>query len=331
MRLKIWCDGESEKFCKIFWELNKACIVAMLPMTRHSLIDVIWDLRWWLVLVVLVEASGPRSNSGSATLPSCQSWGEKMDRPCRGDLESNPRRAQDQEHWTESHAIKEDAHWLQQSAQKTSGGRRHSALIAGVDPGTGQIASSVHIIELKEVLLWHWSFTNRETKFRTEGHMNSNQVYFTAGVVEITRVKCRSNWNYRQGYCVLYQHAMSIRFWQSKSAQKVQDLASTESQYCLPPFLNKLTNQKVRISSKENPKVRASQEIAHRFSYSPQSWASEDWKGGRRKKHADGPCICAIRNGWKRAKVHFFQEILANPINNSLLGFPWVKHWLSNM
>jgi len=25
MSLKIRCDGESEKFCKIFWELNKAC------------------------------------------------------------------------------------------------------------------------------------------------------------------------------------------------------------------------------------------------------------------------------------------------------------------
>ena len=24
MRLKIRCDGECEKFCKIFWELNKA-------------------------------------------------------------------------------------------------------------------------------------------------------------------------------------------------------------------------------------------------------------------------------------------------------------------
>jgi hypothetical protein len=24
MRLKIWCDGECEKFCKIFWEVNKA-------------------------------------------------------------------------------------------------------------------------------------------------------------------------------------------------------------------------------------------------------------------------------------------------------------------
>jgi len=24
MRLKIRCDGESKKFCKIFWELNKA-------------------------------------------------------------------------------------------------------------------------------------------------------------------------------------------------------------------------------------------------------------------------------------------------------------------
>ena len=27
MRLKIRCDGESEKFCKIFWELNKALLV----------------------------------------------------------------------------------------------------------------------------------------------------------------------------------------------------------------------------------------------------------------------------------------------------------------
>ena len=26
MRLKIRCDGESEKFCKIFWEVNKAYI-----------------------------------------------------------------------------------------------------------------------------------------------------------------------------------------------------------------------------------------------------------------------------------------------------------------
>jgi hypothetical protein len=26
MRLKIRCDGESEKFCKTFWELNKALI-----------------------------------------------------------------------------------------------------------------------------------------------------------------------------------------------------------------------------------------------------------------------------------------------------------------
>jgi hypothetical protein len=26
MRLKIRCDGESEKFCKIFWELNKALV-----------------------------------------------------------------------------------------------------------------------------------------------------------------------------------------------------------------------------------------------------------------------------------------------------------------
>ena len=24
MRLKIRCDGECEKFCKFFWELNKA-------------------------------------------------------------------------------------------------------------------------------------------------------------------------------------------------------------------------------------------------------------------------------------------------------------------
>jgi len=26
MRLKIRCDGKSEKFCKIFWELNKALV-----------------------------------------------------------------------------------------------------------------------------------------------------------------------------------------------------------------------------------------------------------------------------------------------------------------
>jgi len=26
MCLKIWCDGESEKFCKFFWELNKALV-----------------------------------------------------------------------------------------------------------------------------------------------------------------------------------------------------------------------------------------------------------------------------------------------------------------
>jgi len=26
MRLKIRCDGESEKFYKIFWELNKAIV-----------------------------------------------------------------------------------------------------------------------------------------------------------------------------------------------------------------------------------------------------------------------------------------------------------------
>ena len=26
MRLKIRCDGESEKICKIFWEVNKALV-----------------------------------------------------------------------------------------------------------------------------------------------------------------------------------------------------------------------------------------------------------------------------------------------------------------
>jgi len=30
MHLKIRCDGESEKFCKIFWELNKALIKALI-------------------------------------------------------------------------------------------------------------------------------------------------------------------------------------------------------------------------------------------------------------------------------------------------------------
>jgi len=27
MCLKIRCDGKSEKFCKIFWELNKALVL----------------------------------------------------------------------------------------------------------------------------------------------------------------------------------------------------------------------------------------------------------------------------------------------------------------
>ena len=30
MCLKIRCDGESEKFCKIFWELNKAANKSLL-------------------------------------------------------------------------------------------------------------------------------------------------------------------------------------------------------------------------------------------------------------------------------------------------------------
>jgi len=31
MCLKIRCDGKSQKFCKIFWELNKAQLGGMLP------------------------------------------------------------------------------------------------------------------------------------------------------------------------------------------------------------------------------------------------------------------------------------------------------------
>ena len=38
MRLKIRCDGESEKFCKIFWELNKALV-------NSSTSDALWDFR----------------------------------------------------------------------------------------------------------------------------------------------------------------------------------------------------------------------------------------------------------------------------------------------
>jgi hypothetical protein len=34
MCLKIRCDGESEKFCKIFWELNRALVEERGPGQR---------------------------------------------------------------------------------------------------------------------------------------------------------------------------------------------------------------------------------------------------------------------------------------------------------
>ena len=39
MHLKIWFDRESEKFCKIFWELNKALLIYL----RQGLIFIV---RW---------------------------------------------------------------------------------------------------------------------------------------------------------------------------------------------------------------------------------------------------------------------------------------------
>ena len=38
MRLKIRCDGECEKFCKIFWEVNKA-LDRNLILASHSMDD----------------------------------------------------------------------------------------------------------------------------------------------------------------------------------------------------------------------------------------------------------------------------------------------------
>ena len=39
MHLKIRCDGESEKFCKIFWELNKALV-------KVELVGVLLIIHW---------------------------------------------------------------------------------------------------------------------------------------------------------------------------------------------------------------------------------------------------------------------------------------------
>jgi len=36
MRLKIRCDRECEKFCKIFWELNKAL--------EHTKVEIVFEL-----------------------------------------------------------------------------------------------------------------------------------------------------------------------------------------------------------------------------------------------------------------------------------------------
>jgi len=50
MRLKIRCDGESEKFYKIFWELNKALCFGekngqCLPIRAHTLMMILLWLK----------------------------------------------------------------------------------------------------------------------------------------------------------------------------------------------------------------------------------------------------------------------------------------------
>ena len=39
MRLKIRCDGNSEKFCKFFWELNKAQVLGCFAYKRTLFIQ----------------------------------------------------------------------------------------------------------------------------------------------------------------------------------------------------------------------------------------------------------------------------------------------------
>ena len=46
MCLKIRCDGESEKFCKIFWELNKAYKAISIPELTHSRQPCMHDLTY---------------------------------------------------------------------------------------------------------------------------------------------------------------------------------------------------------------------------------------------------------------------------------------------
>ena len=43
MRLKIWCDGESEKFYKIFRELNKALQNILQNMNSTNFV-LIWQI-----------------------------------------------------------------------------------------------------------------------------------------------------------------------------------------------------------------------------------------------------------------------------------------------
>ena len=42
MCLKIRCDGESEKFCKIFWKLNKALVVSIFLIKFFTRMDCIF-------------------------------------------------------------------------------------------------------------------------------------------------------------------------------------------------------------------------------------------------------------------------------------------------
>jgi len=52
MHLKIRCDGESEKFCKIFWEVNKTLELLYILLQEY---DPYIFHRWQLRLIVALE------------------------------------------------------------------------------------------------------------------------------------------------------------------------------------------------------------------------------------------------------------------------------------